>query len=138
MQSGFPSSCLLEDKESEFSAGTLSLARKVAFMIANGGEDVSLIKCVGFRVFFAVVLNRMSGIDFCRSNVFIMPVHYFPAAFTSMLGTCPNQTVFVWRPSRVPGHLNASKRNTAALADCAMALLLPAASEYLQLPADLW
>lgn len=137
MESGFPLSCLLEDKESEFSAGTPSLARKVAFMIANGGEDISLIKCVGFWVFFVVVLNRMSGIDLCHSNIFIMPVHYFPAAFTSTLGTCPNQIVFVWRLGRMPRHLNASKRNTAASADCAMALLLPAASQYLRLPADL-
>ena len=42
---------LVEDKESEFSAGSFSLARKVAFMIAGGGEDFYLIKCVGFGIF---------------------------------------------------------------------------------------
>lgn len=42
---------LVEDEESEFSAGSLSLARKVAFMIADGGEDFFLIKCVGFGIF---------------------------------------------------------------------------------------
>lgn len=33
-------SFLSEEKESEFSAGSLSLARKVFFMIANAGEDI--------------------------------------------------------------------------------------------------
>lgn len=128
----FPMSFLSEDKESEFSAGSLSLARKVAFMIANGGEDFFffLIKCVGFWIFL-IVLNRMSGIDLCHSNIFLMSVHYFLTAFRRMLGTCHNQILFIWRLSRMPRHLNASKRNTAALTDCAMALLLPAASHNL-------
>lgn len=52
----FPLSFLSEDKESEFSAGSLSLARKVAFMIANGGEDIFLIKCVGFWIFLLLFL----------------------------------------------------------------------------------
>lgn len=34
----FPLSFLSKDKESEFSAGSMSLARRVAFVIANGGE----------------------------------------------------------------------------------------------------
>lgn len=38
----------------------------------------------------------------------------------------------------MPRHLNASKRNTAALSDCAVALLLPAVLHNLGLPADLW
>jgi len=133
----FPLSFLSEDKESEFSAGSLSLARKMAFMIANGGEDIFLIRHVGFWIFF-VVLNRMSGIDLCHSNIFIMSMHYFLTAFRSRLGTCHNQILFIWRLSRMPRHLNASKRNTAALTDCARALLLPAASHHLRLLADLW
>lgn len=132
----FPLSFLSEDKESEFSAGSLSLARKVGFMIANSGEDFVFNQMCGFLYFFSV-LNRISGIDLCHSNIVIMSVHYFLTAFRSMLGTCHNQILFIWRLSRMPRHLNASKRNTAALTDCAMALLLPAASHNLRLPADL-
>lgn len=135
----FPLSFLSEDMESEFSAGSLSRARKVAFMIANGAEDSFFDQMCGLLdFFFVVVRNRMSGIDLCHSNIFIMSVHYFLTAFRSMLGTCHNQILFIWRLSRMPRHLNASKRNTAALTDCAMALLLPAASHNLWLPADLW
>lgn len=97
-----------------------------------------LIKCVGFWIFFVVVFKRMSGIDLCHSNIVIMSVHYFLTPFRSMLGTCHNQILFIWRLSRMPRHLNASKRNTAALTDCAMALPLPVASHNLRLPADLW
>lgn len=80
----------------------------------------------------------MSRIDLCLPNIFIMSVHYFLAAFRSMLGTCHNQVLFIWRLGRMPRHLNASKRNTAALSDCAVALLLPAVPRNLRLPADLW
>lgn len=84
---------------------------------------------MGFGGGFVVVLNRMSGIDLCHSSIFIMSAHCFLTAFGSMLGTCHNQTLFIWRLSRMPRHLNASKRSTAALSDCAAAL--PAASRNL-------
>lgn len=60
----FPLSFLSEDKESEFSAGSLSLARKVAFMIANGGEDIFLIKCVGFWIFLLLFLIGWVGLTY--------------------------------------------------------------------------
>lgn len=96
------------------------------------------MRAFGAFNFFFFVLHRMSRIDLCLSNIFIMSVHYFLAAFRSMLGTCHNQILFIWRLSRMPRHLNASKRNTAALSDCAVALLLPAVLHNLGLPADLW
>lgn len=96
-----------------------------------------LINCVGF-VFFFFFLHRMSRIGLWLSSIFIMSVHYFLPAFRSMLGTCHNQILFIWRLSGMPRHLNACKRNTAALSDYAVALLLPAVPHNPGLPADLW
>lgn len=135
-------SFLSEDKKSEFSAGSLSLARKVVFMIAKAGEDILFNQLCGlfglFGWFFCFVLHRISRIGLHLSNIFIMSVHYFLAAFRCMLGTFHNQILFIWRLSWMPRHLNASKRNAAALSDCAVALLLPAVPHNLGLPADLW
>lgn len=53
----------VEVRESEFSAGSLSLAGEVAFMIANGNETVFLNQICRLLDFFFVILNLMSGID---------------------------------------------------------------------------
>lgn len=90
----------------------------------------------GLLGFFVVVLSRKGGIDLCHSSIFIMSAHCSLTAFRSMLGTCHNPILFMWRLGRMPRHPNTSKRNTAALTDCAVALL--AASHNLWLPTDLW
>lgn len=59
---------------------------------------------------------------------FVMSVLYFLTVLRSMLGSCHNQILLIWRLCRMPGNLNASKGNTAALTNCAMTLFLPAAS----------